>query len=238
MTVMGKAVLIPGAAGGLGNVIARRFAEAGANVALADRDPDRLTKMCGGLIAEFGALTIPNIDVTDPESVGLMVAQTLDKWGRLDVLLNLVGGYRAGDPVHKTKVSDWDFLMQLNAKSVFLVAGAAAAQMIKQGQGGRIVSISALPALKGSANQAAYSASKSAVVRITEAMAAELKDYLINVNCVLPGIIDTPANREALPNADFEKWVKPSTIADVLLFLAGEQSTAVNGAAIPLTAYA
>jgi NAD(P)-dependent dehydrogenase (short-subunit alcohol dehydrogenase family) len=235
MDITDRVVIITGAAGGVGNVVSKQFAAAGAKVALVDRAKDRLHEQCGAI---EGALLVPGIDLTIPADTERMAQQVREHYGHIDVLINIAGGYRAGDPLHQTDVDTWDFMMNLNAKSVFLAAQAVIPHMIERGEGGRIISFAAKPGLSATKNHAAYSASKSAVVRLTETMALELKAHRINANCVVPKTIDTPANREAMPNADFEAWVTPSQLADVLQFLASGASTAVNGAAIPVYAYA
>lgn len=233
MNFADQVVLITGAAGALGRVVAHQFAAQGARLALTDYNADLLAESCGDLQEKYGALLLGGVDVTAEQSVREMVDQVVTQWGRIDVLINIAGGWGGGKPVHETPIKEWDRLMNLNARSVFLVSGAVLPHMIRQNRG-KIVSISARPALQGGANSAAYSAAKSAVIRLTESMAAEVKDYAINVNCVLPSIIDTPANREAMPNADFGKWVAPEALADVLLFLASDAARAVHGAAIPV----
>lgn len=228
-----KVAIVTGAAGALGSSVARRFAEAGARLALVDIKPDRLLDCCGPLRDEYGAKLFGNTDVTAKQSVQRLAGLVLDEFGRIDVLVNIAGGWRGGTPVYETEPETFDFLMNLNAKSVLLMAGAVAPHMIEQGSG-KIVSISASAGLKAQAGNSAYAASKAAVIRITEALSAELKSHNINVNCVLPSTIDTEANREMMPKADFDKWVAPEALADVLLFLASDASRAIHGAAIPV----
>jgi NAD(P)-dependent dehydrogenase (short-subunit alcohol dehydrogenase family) len=136
--------------------------------------------------------------------------------------------------VHATSDADWDFLFGLNARSVLHTARAVVPRMIAAG-GGRIVNVAANAGLKGAAMMGAYCASKDAVVRMTEAMSAELRDHNINVNCVLPSIIDTPENRGAMPDADPARWVAPEALADVIVFLASDAARAIHGAALPVT---
>jgi NAD(P)-dependent dehydrogenase (short-subunit alcohol dehydrogenase family) len=133
----------------------------------------------------------------------------------------------------ETPLKTWEFMMNLNARTVFLVCRAVLPHMMQQNQG-RIVSIAARAALTGKAKMAPYVASKSAVIRLTESMAAEVKEQAINVNCILPGTIDTPRNREEMPDADFKKWVTPEALAEVILFLSSDAARAINGAAIPV----
>ncbi len=148
-------------------------------------------------------------------------------------MINTAGGFRAGSPVHETSLDTWEFMISLNAKTAFIASRAVVPQMILQ-RSGAIINIGARPGLKGVANAAAYGASKSAVIRLTESLSAELKRKGINVNCVLPGTIDTPENRNAMPDGKFERWVKPEAVADVILFLASDLARAIHGAAIPV----
>jgi NAD(P)-dependent dehydrogenase (short-subunit alcohol dehydrogenase family) len=228
-----RTVIVTGAAGNLGSAVAKAFQAAGAKLALVDRAADRLPRIFPDLVGSPDHLLIPSVDLTDVDGVASMVAETLSRFGRIDVLANIAGGYRAGTPVHETPLEAWDFMLNLNARTVLIVSKAVIPHMLEQGSG-KIVNVSTLAALKGQAKMAAYSASKSAVMRLTESMSAELKRKGINVNCILPSTIDTPQNREAMPNADFSRWTKPEAIADVILFLASDAARAVHGAAVPV----
>jgi NAD(P)-dependent dehydrogenase (short-subunit alcohol dehydrogenase family) len=228
-----RIVAITGAAGNLGVAAARAFQSAGAKLALIDRSSDRLPQLFPDLAASPDHLFAPPTDVTNAESVKAAIDAALARFGRIDVLVNTAGGYRAGTPLHETSLEDWDFMLNLNARSVFLTCQAVIPPMLRQNYG-RIINISSRAALGGDAYHAAYSVSKTAVVRLTESMAAELKDYGINVNCVMPGLIDTPQNRAAIPDADFSRWVAPDAIVDVILFLACDGARAIHGAAIPV----
>ena len=174
-----------------------------------------------------------SVDLTDAEAVEAMAKRAVARFGRVDVLVNTAGGFRAGTLVHKTPFATWDFMLDLNARTVFIASRAVIPHMLQQASG-KIVNVAARAALKGGAKMAAYSVSKSAVVRLTESMAAELKKDGLNVNCVLPGTIDTPQNRQAMPNANYDRWVKPKAIASVILFLASDAACAMNGAALPV----
>jgi NAD(P)-dependent dehydrogenase (short-subunit alcohol dehydrogenase family) len=223
----GKTILITGAAGNLGLATARAFARAGAELLLLDRDVSRLH-------AEFpdkDRYRCIAADLLDSDAVAAAIAGAD---GNIDVLCNIAGGFRMGQPVHATSDADWDFLFGLNARSVLHTARAVVPRMIAAG-GGRIVNVAANAGLKGAAMMGAYCASKDAVVRMTEAMSAELRDHNINVNCVLPSIIDTPENRGAMPDADPARWVAPEALADVIVFLASDAARAVHGAALPVT---
>src|SRR4029077_15221213 len=143
------------------------------------------------------------------------------------VLCNIAGGFRMGSPVHETTDKDWDFMFNVNARTVLNMSRAVVPVMLKAG-GGKIVNIGAFAAQKGAAQMGAYVASKSAVIRLTETMAAELREKNINVNCVLPTIIDTPENRKAMPDADPAKWVAPADLANVIVFLSSPAAKAIH----------
>ena len=226
-------VMVAGAAGHVGQAVARAFAAAGARTVLLDRAPDRLPQVFPDLAGSPQHALLGSVDATDADSVAGAVERAVQQFGHIDVLANAVGGYRAGSPVHETPLETWDFMMDLNARSAFILSRAVVPQMLEQGAG-KIVHVAARAALAGRRNAAAYSASKAAVVRLVESMAAELRHKGLNVNCVLPGTIDTPDNREAMPEADFDRWVAPGAIADVILFLASDAARAVNGAAVPV----
>jgi NAD(P)-dependent dehydrogenase (short-subunit alcohol dehydrogenase family) len=228
----GKVIMITGAAGNLGSATARAFQTGDASLVLVDRHLEDLEAEFPDLDGDETHMFI-GADLLDPGAVEGMVYEVVRHFDRLDVLINIVGGFRMGTPVHETPLETWDFMMDLNAKTVLIMARAAVPHMLQQGSG-KIVNIGARAALKGSARMAAYVASKSAVLRLTESMAAELKAKGINVNCIMPGTIDTPENREAMPKANHDKWVAPEAIADVIRFLASDGARAVHGACIPV----
>ena len=198
-----------------------------------DRSPDRLQKVFPELADSPQHFLANSVDLSDVTTVEKMVAETVQRLGRIDVLINTAGGYKAGTPLHETPLADWDFLLNLNARSLVISCRSVIPQMLQQGSG-KIVSIASRAALGGEANAAAYSVSKTAVVRLTESMAAELKDKNINVNCVMPGMIDTPQNRQAMPDSDFSQWVAPEALTDVIMFLASDAARAIHGAALPV----
>ena len=228
-----KVAVITGAVGNLGAATARTFQAAGAKTVLVDRSADRLREAFAGLANSKEHFLASGIDLTNADSLAQLVEQTLARFGRIDVLVNTVGGWRGGKPVHEADPADWEFLFGVNVRTTLLCCRAVIPQMLKQGNG-RIINVASRDALKGSAGYAAYSASKSAVLRLTESLADELKASNINVNCILPGTIDTPQNRAAMPTADHGKWVEPAALADVIAFLAGDAGRAVTGAAIPV----
>ena len=221
-----RTVMLTGAAGNLGRAVAQAFASAGENLVLLDVKR-------GNLQDDDHRLFIAT-DLLDPASVQAAVDKAMQRFKRIDVLCNIAGGFRMGAPVHETSDKDWSFLMDLNARTVLNTARAVVPVMLKSGSG-KIVNIGAFAAQKGAAQMGAYVAAKSAVIRLTETMAAELREKNINVNCVLPTIIDTPENRAAMPDADPRRWVAPAALADVILFLASDAARAIHGAALPVT---
>jgi len=225
---------VTGAAGNLGRAVAAAFASSGAALVLLDRDDGSLRAAHG---SQGERRLLLDVDLLDAAAVANAIRTAVDSFGRIDVLCNIAGGFRMGHPVHETPADTWELMLDLNAKSVIHTARAVVPGMIAAGCG-KIVNIAALAGLAGKANMGAYSASKSAVIRLTESMSAELRDKGINVNCILPSIIDTPQNRADMPGADPRRWVAPEALAEVVLFLASESARAIHGAAIPVTGLA
>lgn len=228
---MTSVIMITGASGNLGRAVAAAFDAAGADVALVDRRRDRLDTLYG---SPSPRRLHTEADLTDSAAVEAAARATIDRFGRIDVLCNIAGAFRMGPAVHETPDADWSFMFDVNARTVIHTARAVVPRMLAAGRG-KIVNVAAYGALKGGANMAAYVAAKSAVIRITESMSAELRGQGINVNCVLPTTIDTPENRRAMPKADPAKWVAPADLASVIVFLASDAARAVHGAAIPVT---
>ena len=228
-----QVAIITGAVGNLGLATARLFQQAGAKTVLVDHAPDRLRAVFKDIADSDNHLLAGGIDLSEAASLDRLMEQTLGKFGRVDVLVNTVGGYRGGKTVLETDPADWDFLFNVNVRTTLLCCRAVIPQMLKQ-QRGRIINVSSRAGLAGTAGYAAYGASKSAVLRLTESLADELKPANIHVNCLLPGTIDTPQNRAAVPDGDYSKWVEPAAIAEVIAFLASDASRAISGAAIPV----
>jgi NAD(P)-dependent dehydrogenase (short-subunit alcohol dehydrogenase family) len=228
-----QVVVITGTTGNLGTAVARKFMVSGAKMGFLERSPDKMKKIFPETVNASDQYLVQQVDVTNPDSMEEAANVLLRKFGRIDILINTVGGYRAGAPLHQTPLDTLDFMLNLNARSVFVSCQAFIPSMIENNYG-KIVNVSARPGLIGVRNAAAYSASKSAVIRLTESISSELKHKGINVNCVLPGTIDTPQNRQATPDTDFNRWVSPESIADVILFLVSDVSSAIHGAAIPV----
>ncbi len=228
----GKVVIVTGAAGTLAGEVARHFAAAGASIALVDINQDLLGSVLSGLNTASSSICL-QADMTDEKSVAGMVGEVMDRFGAIDVLANIAGGFTMGPRVHETEIKDWDFMLDLNAKSVFLTCRAVIPHMLTA-SGGKIVNIAARVANEGKGRMAPYSVSKSAVARLTESLAAEYRNDNININCIMPGTIDTPANRRDMPNADYSKWVAPAALAEVILVLASDTARAIHGASVPV----
>lgn len=227
-----QVVMITGAAGNLGHATALAFRRGGARLALANRSYDRLEETFADLSTADDVLFLAG-DLTDPGAVEGLARETIEAFGRIDVLVNVAGGFKMGTPVHETPLETWETMLDLNARTVIYTGRAVIPYMLQQ-HSGKIINIAARAALAGKANMGAYIASKSVVVRLTETMAAELASQGINVNCVLPGTIDTPQNRQAMPQANFSKWVAPEALADVICFLASPAARAIHGASVPV----
>jgi NAD(P)-dependent dehydrogenase (short-subunit alcohol dehydrogenase family) len=232
MSFDNRTVIITGAAGNLGKAVAKAFGDLGANLVLVDLKHESLASAFG---AQSDHRLFAPANLLDPSGAASVVLAALARFERIDVLCNIAGGFRMGEAVHETSDENWNFLFDINTRTLLNMARAVVPQMLAAG-GGKIVNIGAFAAQKGVAQMGAYTASKGTVIRMTEAMAGELRDKNINVNCVLPTIIDTPENRAAMPKADPAKWVAPADLANVILFLASDAARAVHGAAVPVTA--
>lgn len=229
----GKVVVIAGAAGNLGAAATRAFEKQGAILAPVDRSGDQLKEIFPDIALNNKHLLIPCVDMTDPEMVKETVKVILERFGTIDVLVSVVGGFRAGSPLHETPVETLEFLFRLNTQTFYIACQLVLPIMI-EGGGGKIIGVGARPGITGQKDMAAYSASKSGLIRLTESMAAEYKSQNINVNCVIPGTLDTPQNRSAMPEADFSDWVQPESLADVILFLCSDKARDIHGASIPV----
>jgi len=231
-----KVVVVTGAAGALGQAVVHFFAAQGAKVACLDVSNEAFAASFSESYAqgaEQDTRLYLALDLTSRDSVNAAAQTILNKWGQVDVLANIAGGFTMGETVHETSDKTWDFLLNLNTKSIIHTASAFVPQMQKQGSG-KIINISAGAAHSGIALMGAYVASKSAVLRLSETMAQELRGDGINVNSILPGMIDTPRNRSDMPDADFSTWVPPAKIAEVIGFLASSAASEIHGAGLPV----
>jgi NAD(P)-dependent dehydrogenase (short-subunit alcohol dehydrogenase family) len=225
-----KVVVVTGGAGALGRAVAQWFTTQGARLAVIDYSSE--------IIDDAFAARVPGhlylaCDLTDREACGGAARDIDNALGGVDVLCNIAGGFVMGDPVHETSEATWDFLFDLNARSIVNMAAAVVPRMLAKGSG-KIVNVAARAGREGEALMGVYTASKAAVLRLTESMGKELRESNINVNCVMPSLIDTPRNRQDMPGADFTKWVDPNDIAKVIGFLASDDAACINGAGIPV----
>jgi NAD(P)-dependent dehydrogenase (short-subunit alcohol dehydrogenase family) len=225
--------VVTGGTGGLGVAVTEALLKTSCKVAIpvtSERHIAPLEQQIGNLKSQV--MTI-RANLTVEAEVQNFFRTVLDEFGHVDILANIAGGFYGGVPVTDTDVAKWEFMMDLNLKATFLCCKAVLPQMIER-RYGKIVNVSARAGLSGIAGLGAYCASKSGLRVLTESIAEEVKDSGINVNSILPSIIDTPANRKAMPDEDHSRWVSPSDIAKVILFLASEDSAIINGAAIPV----
>lgn len=227
-----RLVILTGASGTLGRETGQALLDAGATLVLVAQELDHLQEAYPEL-EEEGEHMFAGVDLTEAGAVEGMVYEVMQQFGRIDALINLAGGYRQAGPVHETPRDRWEALINLNLYTVVNMARAVVPHMLRQGSG-KIVNVSADIAQRGRANMAPYAVAKSGVVRLTESMAQELRGKGINVNCIVPVTLDTPENRESMPKANFERWVQPADLAQVILFLVSDAARAIHGAAIPV----
>ena len=228
-----KVVLVAGGTGGLGHAITLLLLERGAKVAAAynrDQEFKALQQAAGGLANRLAGF---NADVTDLTAAAKLVQNTLAQFGRLDALVNTVGAYAGGLALWETDPETFDRMMDLNLRSGYALAHAAAPVLLAQ-KHGAIVNVSAKAAWDHAAGASAYAASKAAAIALMDSLAADLRGTGVRVNSILPSIIDTAANRLAMPQADFARWPKPEEIAQVVLFLLSDEARVIHGASIPV----
>jgi NAD(P)-dependent dehydrogenase (short-subunit alcohol dehydrogenase family) len=224
--MQGKIVLVTGAKGGLGNYVTQAFLAAGASVAGVSRSIKQSDFPHANFTAIAGELTNSN-------SAGAIARTALQKFGKIDALVHLVGGFGGVKPVPETDDATFEKMTDLNFRSAFYISKAVLPAMRKAGAG-RIVAIGSRAALEPTAGLAAYSASKAALVSLIRTIAAENKDIGITANVLLPGTIDTPTNRAADPSADTSKWINPDKLASLILWLVSDGASQVSGAVIPV----
>lgn len=228
-----KVALVAGGTGGLGRAVSLALLEQGCKVAATYRrreEWDALQSAAGGSEERLEGQAL---DVTDERAVTGLIGNLLGKHGRLDALINTVGGYAGGVRLWELDTRVFDQMLALNLRSGFVLSRAAVPVMLKQGYGS-IVNVASKAAFDHASGAAAYAASKAAAVAMMNSLAADLKGTDVRVNSILPSIIDTEANRKAMPNADSTKWPKPEDIARVILFLCGDEAKLVHGAALPV----
>ncbi len=233
MAKQNRNVLITGGTGILGSAVTKAY--------LAQDDTVAVTYLFENEVERFKAynpelsedVTFLYANVTEEAEVQNTIKEFLFQFDRLDVLINIVGGFVGGIPTAELEVDRWDFMMNLNLKSVFLCCKAAIPDMTAQGYG-KIINVSARAGLKGEAGLSAYCVSKGGVRTLTESLAAEVMDSGVNVNAIMPSVMDTPMNREAMPDEEHDRWVAPADVAKVICFLTSDDASVINGAAIPV----
>lgn len=233
MVLQNKIVLITGATGGLGSAVTEAFLDAGASAAVTYTAEDKFRELESALNPLPGKLHGFAADMMKEASVEALVGQVVKTFGRIDALVNLVGGFMGGVPVTEMSEGQWDKMMQLNLKTAFLACKHTMKVMIGQ-KSGRIVNVGSKGGLYGGEGISAYGAAKAGVINLTLSLAAEGRAHNVTANAVTPGAIDTPPNRAAMPKADFSKWVAPASLAQVILFLCSEASRDVSGAVLPV----
>ena len=224
-------VVLTGAAGALGRAVAQYFLDAGARVALLDHSTDHLTSTYPGLDNSRHLLIAA--DVTSVSAVAQAAGQVLTSFGHVDTLVHIAGGFAMGEETHALTRAAWDRMMDLNAWSFVAVAQAFVPSMIERKEGS-VIAVTAKTAGRGVAGMSAYIASKSALQRLVESMAAELSPHGINVNSVAPSVLDTPANRQAMPDSNPDVWVSTSVAAKTIGFLASPAAAAIHGQHVTL----
>jgi NAD(P)-dependent dehydrogenase (short-subunit alcohol dehydrogenase family) len=226
-----KVIIVTGAAGNVGSALANLLASRGARVAAVDTSRDRLEAVTGALEGS-GHLALSGYDLTDAAASAALIAKVQSTCGRLDGVGTTVGGF-AMAKLSDAALDQWDAMFNLNVKTTWNIYRAAV-PAIRQSGGGALVAIGSAAGLRGSAEMAAYSATKSAVLRLTESLADELRGDHIRVNAVLPTTIDTPQNRASMPGADMSRWVQPSEVAEAMSFLLSNAASGVTGALLPV----
>lgn len=228
-----KIVLVAGGTGGLGRAVSLAFLEQGATVGVTYQKQAEWEALQSAAGSKKNALEGYSVDVTNDEAVKTLVAKLVEKHGRIDAMVNTVGGYAGGIKLWEMEPAVMEKMLALNLRAGFVLAGAVVPTMLKR-KAGAIVNVAAKAALDHGGGASAYAASKAAALAMMDSLAADLKGSGVRVNSILPSIIDTEANRRAMPGSDFPKWPKPEDIARVILFLCSDDAKVVHGAAVPV----
>jgi NAD(P)-dependent dehydrogenase (short-subunit alcohol dehydrogenase family) len=228
-----KVILVSGGTGGLGQAVSLAFLEEGAKVVVTYRAAERFAALQNAAGANSASLKGQQVDVTDEAAVVQLVDRIVAEHGRLDAMVNTIGGYAGGVKLWDLDTKVFDQMLALNLRAGYALSRAAIVPMLKQ-KAGAIVNVAAKAAFDHAAGASAYAASKAAALAMIDSLAADAKGTGVRVNTILPSIIDTAANRKAMPNADFSIWPKPEDIARVILFLCSDAAKVIHGAAIPV----
>ena len=228
-----RVAVVAGGTGGLGRAVSLAFLQEGAKVVVTYRQQEEFDGLKDAAGAAGSRLEGCAVDVTDEAAVSRLVERVVAQHERLDALVNAVGGYAGGVKFWELDTTVFDQMLALNVRSGYALLRAVLPVMLKQGRGA-IVNVASKAAFDHAAGVAAYAASKAAAVAMMDSLAADVKGTGVRVNSILPSIIDTGANRKAMPKADFAKWPKPEEIARVILFLCSDDARVIHGAAIPV----
>jgi NAD(P)-dependent dehydrogenase (short-subunit alcohol dehydrogenase family) len=228
-----RVVLVAGGTGGLGRAVSLAFLDEGAHVIVTYRKQEEFESLKSLAADKSSRLQGFVVDVTNEADVSTLVNDIVTQHGRLDAMVNAVGGYVGGQKLWEMETKVFDQMLALNLRSGYALARAAVRVMLKQGSGA-VVNVAAQAAVNHGAGAAAYAASKAAAVAMIDCLAEDLKGTGIRANSVLPSIIDTAVNRQAMPDADFAKWPKTEDVARVIVFLCGDESKVIHGAAVPV----
>jgi NAD(P)-dependent dehydrogenase (short-subunit alcohol dehydrogenase family) len=229
----GRVALVAGGTGGLGRAVSLAFLAEGAKVVVTYRNPDEFSALQNAAGSTGSLLEGHRVDVTDESAVGQLIADVFSKHARLDAMVNTVGGYAGGVKLWELETRVFDQMLSLNLRAGYAMSRAAVVPMLKQNHGA-IINVAAKAALDHGAGAAAYAASKAAALAMIDSLAADVKGTGVRVNSILPSIIDTEANRKAMPGANYATWPKPEDIARVILFLCSDDARVIHGAAIPV----
>jgi NAD(P)-dependent dehydrogenase (short-subunit alcohol dehydrogenase family) len=229
----GKVVLIAGGTGGLGKAMSAAFLEEGATVIVTYRDQREMDELKRISITKSTSLTGHRVDVTDETAVAELVQAIVKENGHLDALVNAIGSYAGGAKLWEADLGVFDRMLMLNLRTGYTLLRAVVPAMLKQGHGS-IVNVASRAAVDHAGGAAEYAASKAGAVAMIDSLAADLKGTGVRANSILPSIIDTEANRKAMPSADFAQWPKPEDIARVILFLCSDEARLVHGASVPV----
>ena len=229
----GQTVLVAGGTGGLGRAVTLAFLEEGARVAVTFRrqpEMESLARLAGDAVAFLDG---HDVDLSDDNAIANLVERILASHSRLDILVNAVGAWAGGAKFWQAEAAEFDRMLQVNLRTGYALLRAVLPSMLQQ-RSGAIVNVASRAAVDHAGAAAGYVASKAAAVAMVDSLAVDLKGTGVRANSILPGIIDTEANRRAMPNADFSKWPTPEAIARAILFLCSEEASLINGAAIPV----
>ncbi len=232
MVLKGKIAIITGGSGNLGQAVTRAFLDAGARIMVPAVNEQDRAAFVERTPAGPGELDTRVVNLTDDQSVARLVDDTVEKFGGLDALVHLVGGFLSGPSVGELNLEQWQGQLDLNLKTAFLAAKHCMPHLFRSR--GSVVTVGARPGLRATGKMAAYGVAKAGLIHLTQTLAEEGKEHGMRANVIAPGVIDTPANRAAMPKSDPAAWVRPESIASVIVFLTSDAGRDVSGAVLPM----